>query len=152
MSSAGPRAQPFWQDASADLKPAAPMGIPRLKRSMMDSPFAGSISKRPFRNKGFDPVPEDAPVVHKEEPGTSAFSLGSSSLGPIREEGITTANLLSRLPSIPGVVTTASYMQVRVPLLWEWLAESKRTVGSGAGAGVLICDGFDCWRCACSGQ
>lgn len=106
VATTGRTAHVFWRDvaSTATQPPAQPSAIPRLKRSLIDSPFAGAASKRPFRRRDVDETPEDAAPPSEEE----APVLATPS-----EDGITTDNLQQRLPSVPSIVTTGTYMQVR---------------------------------------
>lgn len=108
-ASTGPMPRVFWNDVglAALQQPSQQLAIPRLKRSMMDSPFAGSASKRPFSKRDFESIPEPPPILAKEEP---------SSLPTVQEEDITTDNLFLRLPSIPAIVTTSTYMQASLSM------------------------------------
>lgn len=115
-----PNARPFWLDgatsaAAQAVPPGPPVPCPRSrpKRGMDASPFAG-LSKRPFRRRAFETIPEDPGGEEfcpepKIEPNTPSAEVSSDT--------VHTGNLQSRLPSIPSTVTTNTFMQVSALLL-----------------------------------
>ena len=105
-------ARPVWLDgaAAAAAQQAQPPPVTaaqskRQKRSMDSSPFAGLMSKKPFRRRVFEAIEEDPEEIADRQPDVQRQDVN------LNDDSITTHNLVSRLPSIPTVVTTNTFMQ-----------------------------------------
>lgn len=109
----GSARRPVWLDGAVSAaNQAAPPPVPRPasrpKRGMDASPFAGLMSKKPFRRRTFEPIKEEPDSAESAGTATAVEQSSPDTSG----DTIHTGNLLSRLPSIPTVVTTNTFMQV----------------------------------------
>ena len=117
--------RPVWLDGAVSAAnqagpPPVPRPTSRPKRGMDASPFAGLMSKKPFRRRSFEPIKEEPDSNESAGTATAAELSSPDTSG----DSISTSNLLSRLPSIPTVVTTNTFMQVssRSTVCWSQVA------------------------------